>query len=267
MRALIRRVRAVMGCRILVNFRVRPEVLGRWVPRPFRVQMVDGWGMAGICLIRLEGMRPTWVPGFLGLASENAAHRIAVEWEDAGERRTGVYILRRDTDSWVNRWAGGRLFPGVHGSAAFRTSTVDGRIRCAMRSEDGVAEVRVDVEPTAQWPENSVWGSLAEASEFFRGGCRGWSTARDGRTLEGTELEPEGWEMTPLRVHEAFSSFFGNVHEFPRDAVELDSALLMRGIAHAWTNLGTMGGGTAPRVAGRRRDHGTHGPSALFRLP
>ena len=41
-------------------------------------------------------------------ARENAAHRIAVEWDDGGTIRTGVYIPRRDSSSYLNVLAGGR---------------------------------------------------------------------------------------------------------------------------------------------------------------
>src|SRR5688572_30835362 len=113
-------VRGVMNRRILVNFRVRPDVVKRFLPAPFRPKLVQDWGLAGICLIRLEAIRPRGFPSACGIASENAAHRIAVEWDEGGRRREGVYIPRRDTNSLLNRLAGGRLFPGVHHAAEFR---------------------------------------------------------------------------------------------------------------------------------------------------
>ena len=77
---------------VLVNFRVDPDVLSRICPSPFRPQTVNGFGVAGICLIRLKHIRPRILPSFLGISSENAAHRIAVEWDSNGVTKTGVYI-------------------------------------------------------------------------------------------------------------------------------------------------------------------------------
>lgn len=267
MNAWIPGVRAVMTRRVLVNFRVRPGVLERLVPLPFQVAQVRGWGLAGICLIRLEALRPEGVPAWLGLSSENAAHRIAVEWDDRGHRRPGVYILRRDTDSVVNRLAGGRLFPGVHAAAEFSVREAEGRLDLKMQGRDRDVWLRVDVERADGWPEGSVFGSLEEASTFFRGGCRGWSPVRDGSGFEGAELEPERWTMRPLKVHGAASSFFEDVDRFPKGTVELDSAILMEGIPHRWRDLGRMaaeGNGVKAVGVGRR---GTHGVSALFRMP
>ncbi|MGE3308935.1 MAG: DUF2071 domain-containing protein [Limisphaerales bacterium] len=257
-------LRAVMARRILVNYRVRPEVLERWVPRPFRVKVLRGWGLAGVCLIRLESVRPSWLPAWLGLASENAAHRVAVEWDGEDGPHDGVFIPRRETGSILNHLAGGRLFPGASGAADFQCRETPDRIGLEMRAGDGKASLRVVVEPTEAWPEGSVLGSLDEASKFFRGGCRGWSPTRDGRGFEGTELEPETWSMTPLKVVDLKSAYFEDVRRFPPGTVELDSAILMRGIAHTWRDLGRM---PAARSARRPAPRGAHGPGALFRFP
>ncbi len=257
-------LRAVMARRILVNYRVRPEVLERWVPEPFRVKVLRGWGLAGLCLIRLEAVRPGWVPAWLGLGSENAAHRIAVEWRGENGTCEGVFIPRRDTGSIVNRLAGGRLFPGASGAAEFHSREEGGRIALEMRSRDEEASIRVAVEPAKDWPEGSVFGSLDEASKFFRGGCRGWSPTRDGRGFEGAELDPETWSMTPLKVVDLKSAYFEDERRFPTGTVELDSAILMRGIAHTWRDLGRMPAGG---FNGRPVPRGAHGPGALFRFP
>src|SRR6266566_4954311 len=96
-------VEAVIRRRLLVNFRIRPDIVAQTLPSPFEPRLVRGWGMAGICLIGLGNLRPGGVPGVLGLRTENAAHRIAVEWDDETGRRQGVYIPRRDTNSGLVR--------------------------------------------------------------------------------------------------------------------------------------------------------------------
>lgn len=44
--------------RLLVNYRVDPDVIASLLPAPFRPQLVNGFAVAGICLIRLGSMRP-----------------------------------------------------------------------------------------------------------------------------------------------------------------------------------------------------------------
>jgi len=137
MNALIPAVNAVMARRILVNFRVRPDVVAKLLPPTFQPRLANGWALAGICLIRLEDMRPAGCRGWCGVASENAAHRIAVQWTENGRTREGVFIPRRDTNSLLNRIAGGRLFPGVHHPAAFaaRKMARDSKWICAVATK------------------------------------------------------------------------------------------------------------------------------------
>ena len=135
-------VRGIIQRRVLVNYRVRPEVLSGLLPPPFEPKTVAGWGMAGICLIRLAELRPRGIPARLGLSSENAAHRIAVVWGQRGARQEGVFVRRRDTSAWWNVAAGGQLFPGVHHRADFDIQETAGRLRVALESRDGVTRVR-----------------------------------------------------------------------------------------------------------------------------
>jgi hypothetical protein len=50
----------------------------------------------------------------MGISSENGAHRIAVEWTENGAIKEGVFIPRRNSSSFFNSLAGGRIFPGRH---------------------------------------------------------------------------------------------------------------------------------------------------------
>lgn len=259
MKTLFPSVRAVMARRILVNYRVRPDVLKKLLPSPFRPKLVHGWGMAGVCLIRLEGMRPAWLPRAFGLASENAAHRIAVEWTDSGLTRDGVFIPRRDTNSLLNRVAGGRLFPGVHHPAKFRCSENAGRFDVELRSRDGDTRVHIIARLVGEWPDVSIFKSLDEASAFFRAGCCGWSPSTNC-ALEGVELCAQNWAMQPLLVETAESSFFNDPSAFPPGAAEFDSALFMRGIAHEWRATERFG-------EPHRSAAGSHRTIPFFEMP
>ena len=55
-------VHGVIRRRLLVNFRVESAVMQRHLPSPFRPKLHDGHAVAGICLIRLEDIRPKRFP-------------------------------------------------------------------------------------------------------------------------------------------------------------------------------------------------------------
>jgi uncharacterized protein DUF2071 len=227
-------VRGVIDRRILVNFQVDPEVLARYLPPPFSPKLAGSCGIAGICLIRLKEIRPRLVPSLFGLSSENAAHRIAVEWTVQGQYREGVYIPRRDTSSRLNTLAGGRLFPGLHHPALFDVHEDNDSYSVALRSKDGQVHLEVIGRVASELPKESVFSSVEEASVFFERGSVGYSATSVPGCLDGLELRSLNWRVEPLAVERVSSSFFSNEENFPRGSVRFDCALLMRGIEHEW---------------------------------
>ena len=233
-------IRGVIDRRILVNFRVDADVLARQLPAPFRPKIVKGKGMAGVCLIRLKNIRPRFLPSYFGISSENAAHRIAVEWDQGGKTKEGVFIPRRDTSSRLNTLVGGRLFPGVHNHAAFRVREHDDRYRIEIASDDRQTHLLVEGHVAQELPAGSVFGSTKEASAFFERGSLGYSVTGEPGKFDGLELHSFNWQVQPLAVEKVESSFFENEKLFPPGSVEFDCALLMRGIEHEWHGKGRL---------------------------
>jgi hypothetical protein len=234
-------IQGVIRRRILVNFRVDPDVAQKLLPTPFRPKLLRGWAIAGICLIRLDQVRPSMVPLAIGQSSENAAHRFAVRWIDAfGEPREGVYIPRRDTNSLVNHILGGRLFPGEQHRARFDVREEDGVIDCAVQSHDGAVKVRLRAREAQALPPTSQFESLEQASSFFERGSVGYSPTRHPGKLDGVRLITKDWHVTPLSVDEVASSFFDDTDSFPPGSVTFDCALLMRNIQHEWQHVPSL---------------------------
>ena len=227
-------VRGVIERRILVNYHVDPSILAPLLPAPFRPKLTHGVGMVGICLIRLKSVRPPFVPSWLGISSENAAHRMAVEWDDHGTVREGVYVQRRDTSSWLHALAGGRLFPGLHHHATFTVQESGERFDVALHSDDALTSMAVRGRRGDRVPASSVFHALEEASAFFQAGALGYSATPDPSRFHGLELRCLTWRVEPLEIEEVRSSFFEDVSLFPTGSIAFDCALLMRGIEHEW---------------------------------
>lgn len=227
-------VTGVIARRVLVNFRARPEVIAPLLPPPFRPKVVHGWAIVGICLIRLEQLRPKGLPAALGISTENAAHRIAVEWEDEGKTGEGVFVPRRETNTTAIALTGGRLFPGEHHKARFEIVETDERVELTITTEDGLADVKVAARVIDQVMPGSIFQNMEEASKFFCDGAVGYSPNQRTGVVEVMELRIPKWEMQPLQVERVHSAWFADKTRFPEGALELDSAFLMRGIAHEW---------------------------------
>lgn len=231
----IPKIEGVIKRRVLLNYRVDPEVVQRQLPANFRPKLHRGKAIAGICLIRLEQVRPFKLPSFLGIQSENAAHRIAVEWDTPEGVQEGVFVPRRDTDSFLNSLAGGRVFPGVHHHSAFKVSDQSGRIQMKVENKaESAALVNIDVTEADRLPEDSIFSSLVETSQFFENGCIGYSSRLNSDKLDGLLLKVPNWKVSPLHVDRVESSYFDDEEIFLAESIEFDHALLMRDIDHEW---------------------------------
>lgn len=223
--------------RILINFTADPEVVEKIIPSPFRPKIYKGKAIVGICLIRLKNVRPKGLPSFVGISSENGAHRIAVEWDENGETRSGVYIPRRDTNLKFNVLAGGRIFPGKHYYASFNVKEENDNYHIDFTSSDNT-EICIDATESNTFSDSSIFENLQNASDFFEKGEIGYSPNKT--QFEGLKLMAYTWEVRPLRVAAVKSSFFENEEIFPKGSVKFDNALLMKNIEHEWRSLSAL---------------------------
>jgi hypothetical protein len=213
---------------------VDPDIVQKILPSPFKPKLYKNKAIVGICLIRLKQIRPKGLPGMLGISSENGAHRIAVEWENGDKKYEGVFVRRRDTSSFLNTLAGGRIFPGKHHHAKFDVKEGSGRYQISFRNSDGTT-ISFDGTSCKQLPSTSVFGSLKEASDFFERGSIGYSP--NGEKFEGLELRTSNWLVEPMEIRSVQSSFFEDDKVFPNGSVKFDNALLMTKIDHEWHSV------------------------------
>lgn len=220
--------------RILINFTADPKVVEKIIPYPFRPKIYKGRAVVGICLIRLKNIKPKGFPDFIGVNSENGAHRIAVEWDENGATKSGVYIPRRDTSLRLNALVGGRIFPGKHYYAKFNVEENNGNYHIEFKSSDDT-EIMIDAIETAVFNNQSIFETLNNASVFFQNGDLGYSPNKN--KFDGLRLKAYRWEVRPLEVSSVKSSFFENEAIFPKGSVIFDNALLMTNIEHEWIGV------------------------------
>ncbi len=228
-------IKGIIKRRFLLNFRLDPKVVEDILPAPFVPKTYNGYAIAGICLIRLENMHPKMMPINCGFSSENAAHRFAVQWQDEhGNLLSGVYIPRRDTNSLLNRLAGGRIFSGIQNKAYFDVKGNNNAYQFEMKSQDEKVFINFKGSISAEFPATSCFESLEQSSSFFEGGSLGYSKTDSQNTYDGIVLDAFDWKVKNFHIDECYSNYFMNEDQFPKGSVEFDHALIMEDIDHEW---------------------------------
>ncbi|QES87345.1 DUF2071 domain-containing protein [Rhizosphaericola mali] len=230
-------IHGIIERRILVNYVVEPSIVEKLLPKPFKPKLFEGKAIVGICLIRLKDIKPKRFPSFMGINSENGAHRIAVEWEDCDELKEGVFIPRRDTNLKLNAIIGGRFFPGKHYLAKFNVVERHNNYHVDFKSSDNTT-IEIDAELAEDFDYNSIFKTIENVSQFFENGSIGYSP--NGTSFDGLKLETYEWNVKPLKVSNVKSSFFEDKSIFPEGSIKFDNAILMENIEHEWKSLKTI---------------------------
>ena len=221
----------VIRRRLLINYRADAHVVRKLLPAGMEPALNEGYAIVGICLIRLESIVPVGLPRwFPGLASENAAHRIAV----VCDRQKAVFIPRRDTSSRLNHLVGGRLFPGEHGLATFDVHQENDACRIAVQSKDNEITIGVSGHVVDHWPEDSCLPDLETASDFFREASLGYSVTCQTGSYDGVVLDLPNWSVRPFEIDRLASTYFEDTTKFPNGSLLLDHALFMQDQEHRW---------------------------------
>lgn len=218
-------LRGTIDRRILVNFRIDPDALVSVLPDPFEPRTVEGVAIGGVCCLRLADVRPRGLPAAVGIGTESAAHRIGVEWEDdTGERRSGVYVPRRDTSSRLVAFVGERTF-GRHERADFDVTEGDGRYQLSMQSRRDDTCIGFDGTVAENLSQESIFPDVGSAAAYHQCGIEGYSPSPDGARMDCLAMEVDDWAVRPLTVDDVEARFFDD--RLPEDAVTFDNALLM----------------------------------------
>lgn len=230
-------IHGIIERRMLINYVAEPQVVEKILPKPFRPKLFNGKAIVGICLIRLKEIKPKGLPNCLGINSENGAHRIAVEWDENGVTREGVYIPRRDTNLKLNTLIGGRIFPGKHYYANFNVKEENNFYHLDFISSDKTS-IYIDAKLVSEFNKNSIFKTLENVSLFFENGSIGYSP--NGNKFEGLKLDAYNWQVKPLDVLKIKSSFFEDETLFPKGSIQFDNAILMENIEHEWKSLNSI---------------------------
>jgi hypothetical protein len=223
-------VRGVIERRLLIAYRLDPDVAQGLLPLPFRPRLINGYAVAAVVLARLARLRPAGLPTTLGLTRECAAHALAVEWRTGHTLHTGAYVLHRDSAAAD----GPRLAPRLRRAAQFTVDERTDGLQITYRSADRSTQVNVDVSLAAGLTGSALFPDLRAAARFFEPDGEGVATGAWVPRRRGLRLTATDGALSAANVRIATSSILADPVVFPPGSLHLDSALLLRDVAVAW---------------------------------
>jgi hypothetical protein len=227
----------IIARRLVLNYRADPRLFSSIVPSPLQVATINGFAVFGICLIRLEKVRPKGFPSIVGVTAESMAHRIAVRFPYRGQSKDGVFIWRRDTSQCLMSAFGGYLFPGIFNPARFQVKDSPSAVVMDIKTRRGEADTQLTAHYGGEWKPTALFETLDGASQLLKQGDCGFSCTRSATRLEGMRLAAQDWKVSPLQVENYKSVFFDKLAAKLGCGFEFDHAIAMHGIRHEWHEL------------------------------
>lgn len=236
--------RGVIDRKVIVQYRVDPDVLALQLPEPYRPRLIRGVGVAGVCVFRVRGFHHRLLPTILQNVSENIVYRVGVEWTEDQKLCAGVYTLRQETSSLLKStlerrtsW-GTRLF-----HAHIRVDDHEGTYRIAACSRDAQFRLLIQAQLQREFTAHSVFRSAEDAAEFLERQFEASVNPDDSRptvlgTRHATGLDEYnvGWHVEPLAIQQLVTEFFDDTARFPAGAIQFDCAVVASSVQPAWSS-------------------------------
>ncbi len=226
---------------LVLTYALAPEVLRPLLPPGLRLDTYgrpDGSeiGFLAIALVATRGLRPRFLPAFLGKDFFLSGYRIFARYDSrSGRTLRGLRILRSDTDSRLMVVAGNALTHYRYRKCTARVVEEAGRLDVTITTHAGEADLDVSAEiagpPTL--PPGSPFADFVEARKFA--GPLPFTFDYEAETHSVVLIEGvrQAWDPRPVKVDVRTCTFFGHP-PFVGLCPVLANAFYIRDIPYLW---------------------------------
>ncbi|MBN9693693.1 MAG: DUF2071 domain-containing protein [Verrucomicrobia bacterium] len=221
---------------VAVSFAFPEALLHPLLPAPLVLDTYEGWGFVTVALVWTRGLRPVFLPPFLGQNFFLAGYRIFARLTDSdGRRLRGLKILRSETDQARMVWSGNLLTHYNYRRVLVDEQRNGHRWQVRTRRPDGATtlDVSFDTEmEAAAPPAGSPFADWHAARRFAGPMPFTFDDEGDGRfvIIEGSRAD---WTPRPIAVERCEVALF---QEPPfREAMPLlANAFAVENVAYRW---------------------------------
>lgn len=232
--AIPRSVHARLVERFIFNFRMPPESFARRLPTTWlKPQVCNGWCVVSFCILKLDRVMLSPLPGAFGFETTSCAYRCGVMDTSGGREESSVYITDRNTD-----------LPMIARLAPFLFLDTIPMARVSIARDGGAVNVQatyLDNQPlfsakvTPGELTSKVFPTVDDFAYFIKGGVSSYTPSIFGDQLARVDLAKEDASYESLNATVDFSWLDGI---WQGEGLEYDSAIRATGGLYKWTYRG-----------------------------
>jgi hypothetical protein len=242
--AIPRSVHAELVERLIFNFRFSPEALDQVLPVTWlKPQVVNGFSIVSFCILKLNRVMVSPLPGVFGYETTSCAYRCGVIDHSGAQPTPSVYITDRQTDLPLIARLATWLFADTILMVSPVVEHVSPEMRISVKYLDGQTMFSATARPAAAW-SSQVFTTIDEFGHFIKGGVSSYTPSIYGDSLTRVDLQKDEPTYQPLDAQVDLEQLDG----VWKDAgVTFDSAVRAVTGHYKWTYRGLAPYGSSPR--------------------
>ena len=220
---------------VLLAYRTPAAAVARLLPSGLELVTHGQWAFWNIVACRVEAMRPTFFPRWMGNSYLHVAYRLYVRAHVQAEVLDGLYFVRSDCDNLPVCVLGNCATDFRFHKAVIGLSVGDETVSLsASGTRDGAGDVELRAcLREATLASESCFESYALARQFLKYRPIALCPDRRGRRVNVAEVfrDESAWRESPLSVSEARWGFFDH---FAQHDTHLELATRMEPLDYRW---------------------------------
>ena len=230
-----RSVTANLVERFIFNFRLRPEAFAQHLPVPWlQPQVFNGWSIASFCILKLNQVIISPLPGFLGYETISCAYRCGVLDSSGKNVEPSVYITDRNTDLPIIARIAPWFFSDTIPVVRYNINHMESNVSIQVNYLDNQKLFFANAKPAEKW-NSEAFNTIDDFANFIHGGVSSYTPSIYGDCLARVDLIKEDPVYEPLDATIDFSWLDGAWSE---SDLQFDSAIRAHGGQYKWTYRG-----------------------------
>lgn len=221
---------------VALSFAFPAGVLRPLVPAPLMLDTYEGFGFVTVALVWTRGLRPAFLPKFLGQDFFLAGYRVFTRLRDAGGRRLrGLKILRSETDKARMVLSGNLLTHYAYRRVHVTQTNTDGECRVQTHLPDGTPTLDLAFDLKTQPPtppEDSPFPDWHTARQFAGPMPFTFDAEGDGRFVVIAARRSD-WTPLPIAVQSWSVGMFSE-KAFAGTTPVLANAFTVENVPYRW---------------------------------
>lgn len=219
---------------LVLAYALPREILQPLLAPGLELDVYENFGFVAVALVQTRGLRPSFLPNFMGQNFFLAGYRIFARYRNrAGRNLRGLQILRSDTDKPLMKVAGNFFTHYNYQFARTRFEFAGQTLNIETRASDVRLAVSADTATAAALPDGSPFPDIETARRYAGPLPYTFDYERQTHSMILVKGIRKKWDPLPVKVEVRANTFFED-ERFAGANPVLANAFYLSDVPYRW---------------------------------